>query len=359
MLALGCLHNPPPPVGEPATVVAAARNMGISLDDPLELDPADVHEVLEAVGGRGEPLERLKKLDEYLRGTGERSFRYAHGLHLDAQQALDQRRGDCLSYALLFGALSRKMGIRTRFMHASEVSLRFERGGAFYASSHVGVGYGTGPKAMVIDFSIGRVTSWHLTPYEPISDATVVALHYNNVAVARLAEGRVDEAEQLLAVLLEVEPRVPELYNNYGVVLKRRGRHAQALSVLDRGLRAFPTYPPMYTNAIHAAEAAGLPAVAAQLEARGRDVSERDPFFLFARGLFLYRKKSYGYAAEQFARAHGAQPDSPVILAWLTRAYAAAGDRQRAREAFSEARRLQPSGALVRELSLQFPDLLQ
>ena len=357
-LALGCLHNPPAPRGEPAAVLAAARNRGLWLDNPLDLDAADVEVVLEAVGGRGEPLERLKKLDEHLRGSGDRAFRYAHGLHLDAQQALEQRRGDCLSYALLFGALSRKLGIPTRFMHASEVGLRFERAGAFYASSHVAVGYGSGPKAMVIDFSQGRVSSWHLTPYDPISDATVVALHYNNVAVAHLAEGRADDAEQLLAALLDVEQRVPELFNNYGVVLKRRGRNEQALSVLHRGLRAFPTYPPMYTNAIHAAEAAGQPAIAADIEARGRKVSERDPYFLFARGIFLYRKRSYGYAAEQFARAHGAQPDSPVILAWLTRAYAAAGDRERAREAFSEARRLQPSGALVRELSEQFPDLV-
>jgi len=179
------------------------------------------------------------------------------------------------------------------------------------------------------------------------------------VAVAQMNAKRLDEAERLFDALLEVETSVPELYNNYGVLLKRLGRNQEAVAVLTRAMVKFPHYAPFYTNGIHAAYAAGQPALAAKLEEQGRTFAERDPFFLFARGMFLYKKRSFGYAAEQFARARGAQPDSPVILAWLTRAYAEAGDRQRAREAFSEARRLEPSGALVRDLSLQYPDLLQ
>jgi Tfp pilus assembly protein PilF len=194
---------------------------------------------------------------------------------------------------------------------------------------------------------------------EPVSDAAIVALHYSNVAVTRMVQGRLDEAGRMFEALIEAEPGVAELYNNYGVLLNRQGRHREALGWLERGLTAFPSYPPLYTNGVQAARAAGKTDRATQIEARGRAVAEHDPSFVFARGMYLYERKSYAYAAAQFARAHGAQPESSLILAWLTRAYARAGDRQRAREAFAETRRLAPHGAEVRELATQFPDLAQ
>ncbi|MEJ7729698.1 MAG: tetratricopeptide repeat protein [Polyangiaceae bacterium] len=370
VLTTACAASRPLPHGDPAAVLEAGRRHGVSLSDPLALPPDVLAEVREKVGGREDPLVRIHRLDDFLRDGGAGPFAYAYDEHLDAEQAYRQRRGDCLAYAMLFASLARSLDVPVHFLHARSVGLRFERGGSFFTSSHVAVAYGTGPAGTIIDFTDGRITRTRSSAMdaasnpttrllEPISDAAIVALHYSNVAVTRMVQGRLDEAGRMFEALIDAEPDVAELYNNYGVLLNRQGRHREALDWLERGLTAFPSYPPLYTNGVQAARAAGKTARATEIEARGRAVAEHDPSFVFARGMYLYERKSYAYAAAQFERAHGAQPDSPLILAWLTRAYARAGDRQRAREAFAETRRLAPHGTDVRELAMQFPDLAQ
>lgn len=361
LVALGAAGCAPtalaPPTGI-ARLTEGARAAGLTLADPMALDDETLNEVRHAIGGRGEAIDRLRHLDDWLRhARGE--LEYAPDEHLDAQQAYDQRRADCMAYALLFSSLAGKsLGIPTTLLHATEIVTHQERRGWFYVSSHVAVGHGTGPNAVVFDFSAGRLTNWHLSPYEPIDDATAAALHYNNVAVGFMAAGRMTQAERLLTVLADVASDAPEPTNNLAVARNRLGQHSDALRLLQGALARFPAYPPLYTNAIHAATAAGLPDLARQLEARGREVADRDPFFLFARGLRLYETKSYTLAARQFERASAAEPASPVLQAWLARAYLSAGDADRGREAYDRARELGPRASVVRDLERQFPELV-
>lgn len=370
LLATACASGPPLPTGSPAAVLESGRRHGVSLSDPLALPPELVAEVREKIDTRDDPLLRIRRLDALLRDGGVHPFTYASDEHLDAEQAYRQRRGDCLAYAMLFASLARNLDLPVHFLHARSVGLRFERGGSFFTSSHVAVGYGTGPSATIVDFTDGRITrtrSSAMDPasnpttrlLEPVSDATIVALHYSNVAVTRMVQGRLDEAGRMFEALIDAEPRVAELYNNYGVLLNRQGRHREALGWLEKGLAAFPSYPPLYTNGVQAARAAGDLGKANRIEAHGRAVAEHDPSFVFARGMYLYERRSYAYAAAQFERAHGAQPESALIVSWMARAYARAGDLQAARAAFAETRRLAPNGLEVRALTTQFPALEQ
>ncbi|MCC6526749.1 MAG: tetratricopeptide repeat protein [Polyangiaceae bacterium] len=351
----GC--NPPTP-RDPSVVALEERlgAAGFAFEDPMALDAATREQVRRAVGTSGAPVARLKRLDGWLR-NGRGAFAYDPDPYQNAQRAYDERRGDCLAYALLFGSLARVLEVPTRFLHATEVLARGERDGWFYASSHVAVGLGTGPRMAVFDFTSGRITSSELTPFELVGDATVLALRYSNIAVDWMAHGRLAEAERLLGVLAELAPGVPEPLNNLGVARTRAGRPAEALALLELGLARFPSYPPLYTNAIRAAGAAGAPEVAHAIELAGSDVAERDPSFLFARGLRLYRSQSYGAAAVDFERATAVSPKSPDLHAWRARAYLSAGDLDLGRDAFETTRRLAGAAALVRELERQFPVL--
>ena len=339
-----------------ARLLEDARAAAVPLDDPLALDDATIAETRKAVGRRGQPLERLRRLDAWLRhGRGE--LRYDPDPHLDAQATYRERRGDCMAYSLLFVAAARALGIPTRFLHATELESHAERHGSFYVASHVAVGYGLGPREVVFDFTAGRVTSLRVSTYEPIDDATAVALHYSNVAARRMAEGALAEARRLLEVVARGAPAVPEPLNNLAVALQRLGRPVEALAVLDDGLQRFPRYPPLYTNAVDAARAAGLRDRARAYEERGREVAQRDPFFLFARGLRLYEAERYPDAAEELERACEVAPESSILHAWRARAHLAAGDLGRARAAYVRARDLAPTGAAVRQLERELPDL--
>lgn len=359
-LLTGCASAKPMPViKSPVTaaeLVLEGQRRGLSMQNPLALDPAIMRAVREKLGTWGDPTERLRRLIYFLNDEGGGGFEYAPNFSLTAEEAYYKRRGDCMAYANLFISLARGLGLPAYFVHVSEVLSHYEHKGKFFTSSHVAVGYGSGPSSMVIDFTKEN-KDWKLSVYRTIDDAAAVALYYNNVAVDAMMSGKLDEAESMLTYLLTSEPQVEELYNNLGVLLNRRGRYEEALSVLQRGIARSPEYKPYFTNGLEAARGAGRADVARDFEERGMAIAERNPYFIFARAMGFYQNAKYEQAAEDFERAASVKPDSPIIYAWLTRAWMSAGDRERGLHAFLEARKLAPKSRVVHDLMEQYPEL--
>jgi tetratricopeptide (TPR) repeat protein len=345
---------------DPVKLVEEARAEGLAIENPLEIDAGMKAAVDAAVSRSSRPEERLRVLRDFLRNRLE--FRYASSRTLSAREAWRQRRGDCMAFTNLFVALARHLDIDAYFVHVREVTDYYERAGGFFVSSHVAVGQGSGASAKVIDISRElslwrEMSDWRLAAYRSIDDGEALALYHNNVAVDWMLGGRTEEAERLFRFWIERAPAAAELQNNLGVLLNRRGRYGEALSLLARAIDAFPTFKPLYTNGIQAARGARRLDVAAALSRRGQDLDHDDPFFIFARALNLYQDDAYRAAALELERAREAKPDSAVILAWLTRAYLRAGQREEGARAFERIRELAPGGALERDLLAQFPEL--
>jgi Flp pilus assembly protein TadD len=350
---LGCAMTPPPRSAR--EIVRAGIDEGLTMQDPFKLDPEIKAKVEDVVGLRGEAFERMHRLRDYLSSSRELAFTYKPTTY-NANEAYRARGGDCMAYTLLFVALARDLGLPVHVVHVTEVKNYYERGGWFFVSSHVAVGFSSGANATVIDLS-KEVKQYDLAMYEPIDDSAATALFYNNVAVDHMMQGDLKGAEKMLTFLHRREPSVVELTNNLGVLLNREHRYQESLTLLEQGLARNPTYEPFFTNAIHAARQAGQTAAVADLEARGQRIAETDPFFLFARGVTAFEHEEFSIAARELERAADAKPDSTVILGWLTRAYLAGGDRENGRRAFDRARRLAPRDPLVRDLFERYPEL--
>ena len=339
-----------------AQLLDEARADGLSIEDPLAIDDEMKAALDQAVSRVAVEDARLTALLRYLNDATSLNFQYVSNHSLTARQAFRERRGDCMAYTNLFMAMSRYLGLATYFVHVREVRNFYEKDGSFFTSSHVAVGHGIGKDAMIFDLS-NEISNWKLALYQAIDDGSALALYYNNVAVSQMVAGRTREAERLFSFWVERKPEVAELHNNFGVLLNRSGRHDEALRVLTAGMARFPAYEPLYTNGIQAARGAKQPDVVARLEQRGREIERNDPFFLFARALNLYQEDRYAQAALQFERARNAKPDSPIILAWLTRAYLQAGRREQGIEAFLRVKEMAPEARVLRELEAQFPEL--
>jgi tetratricopeptide (TPR) repeat protein len=355
-LSCACATVKPRRVVTAAERIEEARAEGLNLENPLEIDNAMKVAVEKAVGLHYPPADRLRYLARFLNESGYVNFEYMENQSLTAKQAFRQRRGDCMAYTNLFMTLARHLGIDAYFVHVREVQNFYERGGAFFVSSHVAVGYGHGPAAEVIDFA-KEISDWKLALYSAISDDAALALYYNNVAVEHMVNGRNREAERLFRFWLDRQPEVAEIYNNLGVLLNRRKRYDEALRILSEGIRRFPTYEPLFTNGLTAARGAGRLDLARDLERRGQEIEHSDPFFLFARGLHFYRDGRYAEAAPLFEQALRAKLESPVIVAWLTRTYLAAGRRAEGLEMFERVKEMSPPDQLLRDLRDQFPEL--
>ncbi|HWL88753.1 MAG TPA: tetratricopeptide repeat protein [Polyangiaceae bacterium] len=336
-------------------LVAEARERGLRLEDPMQLSPDMEHDVDVAIDHRGEPRERLHKLIRHLNDR-QIGFEHVHGVSLPVQRAYHERRGDCMSYAMLFVALSRHLGLDTHFVHASEVLAFYENGDTLYASSHIAVGFGKNPDDIVVDFA-NEYDDWHLASYRAIDDAAAVALYFNNLAAYELNDGHAAEAEKVLSFLVEKRPNLEELHNNLIVAYLRQKRGQEALGVANKAISLFPNYKPFYTNAILAAYDLGKLDLAHHYEARAQAIVANDPLYVFAQALELYRDAQYTRAAEEFERALSGRKDSIVINAWLVRAYLSAGNRQEGIQAFARIQKLAPEDRRLKELTGQFPEL--
>jgi tetratricopeptide (TPR) repeat protein len=350
--------GPAPSRVETASLVQEARARGLKVEDPLTIEPGILKEADEAVGRWGNPFERLRRVVAYLNDTNRLGFQYAPNLSLTASQAFRERRGDCIAYTNLFVAISRHVGLPTYYVHVSEVLSHYEHRGLFFTSSHVAVGYGSGPSAVVVDFT-KSTTDWKLAIYRAVDDATAAALYYNNLAVDAMMGGKLDEAEEMLRFLIEKKPEVEETYNNLGVLLNRRAKYQDALSVLQKGMKAFPAYKPLYTNGLVAARGAKRSDLEKDFEQRGQEIEDRNPYFLFARGMSLYQSGELDQAAEELQRAAQMKPDSAAIYAWLARICLTAGRIEEGLAAAGEVRKLAPDSKVLRDLEAEFPKHLR
>jgi Tfp pilus assembly protein PilF len=359
MLGAGCgaAVRPPAPVGTAGALLAAAEAKGLPAEDPLAMDAEMAADVERHVGGDGTPTWRMRDILRYVNHLGEDGFKYEPRLTLTAREAFRQQRGDCMSYAHLFIAMARHMGLPVYFVYVREVAGLYRQGDSLYISSHVAVGYGQGPSAVVMDIA-KEAPYWSLSLYNAIDDGTALALYYNNLAVDAMISGRMEQAEQMMRFWLSVRPNVAELYNNLGVLLNRQRRHGEALAVLERGIAMFPRYEPLYANAVQAARRSGDTKRADALLRRAADVGDSDPLLLLSLGLSLYQAGNYEGAAERLEKARDAMPDSPVLSAWLTRVYLAARRYDDGQSAFQDVHRLAPGSKLEKDLLREFPDRL-
>lgn len=361
VVASGCARTAPPikappRVGSAAKLIEEGRRRGLPMASPIELDAGTARWARETLGTFGDPTMRLRRLKNFLTDETTGGFVYTPNLSLTAREALQVRRGDCMAYANVFVSLARAVGLPVYFVHVTEVLSHYEHAGRFFTSSHVAVGYGSGPSSVVFDLTTEN-RDWKLAVYREIDDAAAVALFYNNVAVDVMTGGRLGPAEALLRYLLEAEPQLEELYNNLGVLLNRRGRFAEALSVLQRGMVVSPSYKPFFTNGLIAARGAGRPELAREIEERGQTIAERNPYFVFARALGFYEAGAYSRAGEEIERATTMSLASPVLYGWLTRARMRAGQIDRGKASFAVVKRLAPESAVVRDLEKEFPEL--
>ncbi|MBS2031672.1 MAG: tetratricopeptide repeat protein [Deltaproteobacteria bacterium] len=331
----------------------AGLAQGIPLRDPLELPPDVIAQVVEEVGRDGRPESRAHRVLRWMENH-QGNFEYASET-FTAGEAFEAKRGDCFAFTNLFIALSRAVGLQVHYVYVREVGRFQERDGSYLVSSHVAAELGTFPDNDIIDFA--RTPDAHtLYAYRELGDAEAAALFNSNLAVQQLLEGRAHLAERILRFLAEQEPSLPELANNLAVALSRNRQAPEAREVLNAALEQFPRYAPLYTNAMSVALQLGDGVEAQALEARGREVAEDDPLYVFGQGLHRFGDRDYAGAAERFERAAELQ-ESAVAWAWLARAQLAAGKTDASKHALKHALQLAPGDAQIQQLQSELGSL--
>lgn len=334
---------------------------GLPLEDPLQLSEATKGRLRMEASSAGGERTQMTRLLRYFMDNDGLSFQYRPTRTLNAEAAFHAREGDCMSYAVLYVAAARALGIPVHFVRLTQLPVFWEDGGRFFTSSHIAVGFANDTwqeNGMVVDFSATHTSEWRFSLYSYIDDETAFVLFHSNRAVEYLLRDDYAGAERILQFLLKHAPVVPEVYNNLGIVLMRLHRDQEATDLFTEAIARFPKFVPLYTNAVSAAMTSGHPELANEWRVAGHAVAQADPAFAFAEGMLAFRQGDFATAGQRFSDALEVQPDDLALLAWTARAHLSDGDLSRGQRDVEHIQHQAPSAgqrALLKALKHEFP----
>lgn len=261
-------------------------------------------------GAHGEQ-QKLAALLSYFRHQGYLE-RYDQTGTRTASEVLHTGEGNCLSYANLFVAMARSVGLRAVYLDASEVVHELKKSGSVLVHvGHILVGVQSGPELTTVDFDGRRRRSGR---YDVMSDLQAMAEFYSNLGYELSwllrDEGGFASRRALRAFHLATRicPDFARSWNNLGVALGRAGNTRRAEAAYRRALRADP----------------GLAAPHANL------------------GQLLLRRGETAEAVDAFTRAVRLDPGNAHYRYFLGKALASAGRLERARSELESGTRLDP-----------------
>ena len=222
-----------------------------SLKIPYEADEEIRELAAEITGDAHGDLQKLKRLLHYFRKRGYLDRYQQTGTHT-AREVMDLGEGNCLSYANLFVAMSRAVGLQAHYLDASRVEREFGRSGSVLVEyGHILVGVKIGPDITPVDFD-GKAKEFNR--FEIISDLEAIADYYNNVGYElsfhRREQGGFASQDVLRAFSLatRIAPGFAKAHNNLGVAYGRAGRINDAARAYQKAIHADPHLPAPHAN---------------------------------------------------------------------------------------------------------------
>ncbi len=260
-----------------------------------------------------------------------------------AAETFRLRRGNCLSFAGMFLAMARAVGLNARFQEVEVPPDWTLANDTFVLNRHIDVYVDLGREGTrVVDFNIADFRSSY--PMRRISDARAMAHYANNLGVERLQAG--DTAGALAyfrAALLENDWTFSPAWTNLGTLYQRAGHldraelaYRQALEVARGDLVAMSNLARLY-------ERTGDPQRAAAFRAKVAAHRLRNPYYRYhlARQALAAGQLDEAIAHLRFATR--ARPGEERFCFLLGVAYQRRGDERQARKWFAQAQRIAAS----------------
>lgn len=278
-------------------------------------------------------------LFDALYSKGQLKLEYDATTTRNAAQTFAARTGNCLSLVIMTAAFAKALGLPVQY-HRVLVDDNWSRSGDLYFfSQHVNITLGKRPRTdvkigydstafMTIDFLPSEDTAGQRT--SNIGEETIVAMYMNNRAAELLAGEHLDDAYWWAREAIRQDPTFFAAYNTLGVIYQHHGNAQQAQRVLAQVLEHDPENTLALSNLVPVLNDLGRVAEARQLRARLAQVEPNPPYRFFWQGQAAMRHGDFGMARELFAKEVERDPYNAEFQFWLASAYFRLGDIKQA-----------------------------
>lgn len=303
VLAAAAATAPPP---EPATILHLPPALSVQLQARLADDQLT-------------DKQRLHRIVDFVFDRDGLALTYDDTKTRTVAEVFEAHKANCLSFTLLFLALSRDAGFDSHAQELGQVVAWHQDANNFYATGHVNAGLRIGGTRWTADLDRSVLSSPH-TP-TPITDRRLLAHFYDNRGTELMADGQTGAARTYLQASLDLAPDLAAAWNNFGVLALREGDAAAAAEAYDHAVAADGDNASALSNLVNLYRRTGDSNNADIALARLRRLQDRDPMQQFLLATEAERRGSYRDAVKHYRRAIGLYDGAHQFHFGLARTY--------------------------------------
>jgi tetratricopeptide (TPR) repeat protein len=252
LLALALIAGSRPLLGIPAPESVTRDGW----PQPMQLDAEARDWVRRTISAGQSPERRMRMIWRSLTGSDALGMREDMARTRTATEAFQQRRANCVGFALLMVALSREVGVPAFFVVIEDSGVARRRDTFTVAENHLATAVDEGGRLRIFDF--GGESAPDEYRAIPVTDLAAIALYHSNRGVETLLDGDLGGAVRWLRRAVDLDPGLAPAWVNLGVALRRSGDDQGAREAYEEALRIDPAAASAYDN------------LAALLRSRGR-----------------------------------------------------------------------------------------
>ncbi|HEX6929324.1 MAG TPA: tetratricopeptide repeat protein, partial [Gammaproteobacteria bacterium] len=306
-------------------------------EDVFGLDEQARHYVDEKIGHLGEPeLRKQILVDEIIRQATQK-LSYESDADTTASQTFRNQTANCLSMSIMAYAMAKYLGFETGFQLVDIPEYWERRDHHSLVARHVNVllkpeptlaGLNFGDTVEIDFFAPGSSREFGS---RAISASTVLAMFYNNKAVAALIGDNRDAAYAYLRAALMEDPGLTMALGNLALLYAREGRLQWAEQAYREAARRDPDDTVSREGLAMVLKLTGRRAQADAILAKLAHERRDNPFFYYVQGEEAYDAGDWDQAIRSFRKAIHLRPDLDRPYFGLAKTYFRMGERDNAK----------------------------
>jgi tetratricopeptide (TPR) repeat protein len=321
-----------------ATLFGAPVPEAVANDaDVLDIDAAMRAFVAAQVGDSRNPELKLRKL---LAGMGEQglfSLDYVGTETKTVRQTFADRKGNCLSFTMLFVALAREAGLDVSYQMVEIPPVWTSDSDLVILNNHINARVRL-RSAGDYEVDFNNVEAKGNYSRHEVDDDYALALYHSNLGVQHLQAREQRSSFIELRAAIRAYPEIAGPWVNLGVLYAHQGLHELAESAYLEALRIDPRNLSALSNLAGLNESLGRTERAEYYFARVRAYQARNPYYYFALANTAYEEQRFDDALAQIGRAIRLKHDEHQFYFLRGLVHYRLGRREAARGDFAEAR---------------------
>jgi Flp pilus assembly protein TadD len=246
-----------------------------ALDDEMRAFVAD------QIGDAKAAITKLNRLVRGMQEHGLLSLEYSNDETRTVHATFHERRGNCLSFTMLFVALAREAGLDVNYQIVDVPPTWSNDSGILVVNTHINtrisMPFG---RDYTVDFNQSGFNEKYNT--HVVTDSYALALFYNNLGAEALIRGDYDLSFRSFRAAIAADPKMSDGWTNLGVLYSRQQRYQLAEAAYQQALASNPRTGTVLTNLVNLHTMLGNDDFAESYRQRVRRYQEKNPYYHYA-----------------------------------------------------------------------------